>query len=108
MRMGARSALIRGCPVGNRTWNAQLHLRARSDFAPHLKFGADLLGALAHAGQTPVSVASRVQEVRVNALSIIPDTQPKKTFAVRDLRFDFPCPRVTERIAQRFARNAVN
>src|SRR5260370_28310784 len=69
---------------------------------------ADLLGPLAHACQTPVSVASRVQELPVNALSIIPDTQPKKTVAVSDLRFDITCLRVVERISQGLARNAVN
>src|ERR1700674_4438921 len=105
MRMGARSALISrvfplaeypkttaagGCPIRNRTWNAQLHFCSRSDFAPHVELRTHLLGALAHSGQTPVSITSRVHELRVDALSIIPDTQPKKTFAIRDVRFDSP------------------
>src|SRR5438876_3774952 len=108
MRMGPRSALMRGFPVRNGAWNTQLHFRARSDFAPHLELPPNLLGALAHAWQSPVSIASRFEELRINALAIIPDTQPKKTFAVCDLRFDFTCLRMAERIAQRLARNAVN
>src|ERR1700680_1838595 len=104
MRMEARSAPIGrfllfaeepenpgvgGRFIRNRAWNAQLHFRARSDFAPDIELCADLLGALPHAWQTPVSVTSAVHELRVNALSVIPYAQPKKTFAVGDIRFDF-------------------
>src|SRR5271168_4715825 len=89
-------------------WNAQLYLRTRSGFAPQLQLRADLLGALAHAWQTPVSVPSGVKVLRVNPLSIIPDAQPKNTFAVGNLRFDLTCLCVAERISQRLARNAVN
>jgi hypothetical protein len=49
-----------------------------------------------------------VQVLRVNPPSIIPDTQPKKTVAVRDIRFDLTCLRVAERILQRLTRNSVN
>ena len=98
----------RRCPVRNRAWNAQVHFRARSDLAPDIESRADLFGALAHARQTPVSITSRVQELRVDALSIIPDAQPKKAFAIGDLGFDFACLCVAERISQRFARNAVD
>src|ERR1700730_8583977 len=123
MRMGARSALIDhfllfaeelenamlgGCLIRNRAWNAQLHFRARSDFTPDIELRADLLGALPHAWQTPVSVTSCIQELRVNALSVIPDAQMKKTIAVRDIRFDFICLCMPERISQRLARYAVN
>src|SRR5260370_12539996 len=110
MRMGARSALI-GRPfrsVRNGAWNAQLYFCARADLAPNIESGADLLGPLAHAWQTPVSITSRVQELRVNAFSIIPDTQPKKAFAVGDVGFDLARPCVVERISERFARYAVN
>src|ERR1700680_1888031 len=123
MRMGARSALIGrfllvaeepenaavgGHFIGNRSWNAQLHFRARSDFTPDIELCADLLGALPHAWQTPMSVTSRVQELRINALSVIPDAQPKKPIAVSDIRFDLACVCMAERISQRLARNAVN
>src|SRR5580704_13429432 len=94
--------------VNNGAWNAQLHLRTRSDFAPHLELRADLLGALAHAWQTPVSIPSRLQVLRVNPFSIVPDTQPKKTVAVCDVRFDLTCLRVAKRILQRLTRNSVN
>ncbi len=86
----------------------QLHLRARSYFAPHIELRADLLCSLTHAWQTPMSIASRVQELRVNTLSIVPDAQPKKTCAVGDLGFNFTRPCVAERISQSLARNAVN
>src|SRR5579863_5484431 len=123
MRMEPRSALIRSfllsaeqpktpaasrLLVNNGAWNAQLHLRTRSDFAPHLELRADLLGALAHAWQTPVSIPSRLQVLRVNPFSIVPDTQPKKTVAVCDVRFDLTCLRVAERVLQCLTRNSVN
>src|SRR5882724_500835 len=101
MRMGGRSALI-GCSlhyVRNGAWNAQIHLSAGSDLAPYVESRSDLLGALAHAGQTPVSIPSRIQELRVDALSVIPDTQRKKPFAIRDLGLDSICLCVMERIS---------
>jgi len=99
---------MRERPVRHGAWNAQFDFRARAYFAPHFESPADLFSALAHARQTPMSVASRLQEVRVNAFSIIPDTQSKKTFAVGDIRFDFTCLGVAERISQRLPRNTIN
>src|ERR1700687_3188863 len=55
-----------------------------------------------------MSITSRLQEFRIDTLSIIADPQPKEAFAVRDFRFDFACLCVVERISQRFARNAIN
>jgi hypothetical protein len=38
-----------------------------------------------------VSIASRVQELRVDTLSIIPDAQAKKALGIGDVGFDFLC-----------------
>src|SRR6266700_1218653 len=84
-----KSAAVGGCGVRNRAWNPQFHLRARSELAPYIECRAYLLGALAHAGQAPVSVTSRAQEPRVYALAIVPDSQPEKALPVSNLRFDF-------------------
>src|ERR1700691_5295198 len=108
MLVAEKTATAARLLVNNGAWNAQLHLRTRSDFAPHLELRADLLGALAHAWHTPVSVPSCVQVLRINPFSIVPDTQPKKTVAVCDVRFDLTCLRVAERILQRLTRNSVN
>ena len=55
-----------------------------------------------------MSVPSRIQELRVDALSIIPYAQSKNADAVGDLRFNFICLRVVEGISQRLARNAID
>src|SRR6266581_3951011 len=94
--------------VCNGPRNAQIYLSACSDLAPYIKSRADLLGTLAHAGQTPVTIPSSIQEFRVDTLSVITDTQRKKAFAIRDLRFDSLCLCVVECISQRLARDAIN
>jgi hypothetical protein len=43
-----------------------------------------------------------------NPLSIIPDSQPKQTFSVRNLSFDIVSVRVMERISECLAGDAVN
>jgi hypothetical protein len=68
----AKTAAAGGCSVRYRTWDAQIHLRTRSDFAPYIELRANLLGALAHARQTPMLVPSRVEKFRIDALAIIP------------------------------------
>src|SRR6185369_10493746 len=65
-------------PEGNCPGDAQLDLRAGSGLAPELDFRADPFGALAHAGQAPMSrPVPLIQDARVNAASIVPDTQPE-------------------------------
>src|SRR5471030_52308 len=110
MRMGARSVLIGGFLPFRTQRRLECATLPQCLLQPRSKYraGADLPGALAHARQPPVSIASRIQELRVDALSIIPDTHPEQAFAVSDLRFDFGCLCVPERILQRFARNAVH
>ena len=34
-----------GCLIGDRSWNAQLYLRAGSEFTPDRQFRSDLFGA---------------------------------------------------------------
>src|ERR1700683_4831234 len=98
MLVAEKTATAARLLVNNGAWNAQLHLRTRSDFAPHLELRADLLGALAHAWQTPVSIPSHFQVLRVNPFSIVPDAKPKNALAISDISFDLGCLCVAERI----------
>src|SRR5271169_2524328 len=45
-----------GCLIGDRSWNAQLYLRAGSEFTQDRQFRSDLFGAL-----VPTAPASRLQ-----------------------------------------------
>jgi len=45
---------------------------------------------------------------RVNAFSIIPHPQPELFAVVPDFDLDLPCPRVAERVPQRFGSNLVD
>ena len=72
MTENPKTAAAGGCSVRYRTWDAQIHLCTRSDFAPYIELRANLLGALAHARQTPMLVPPRVEEFRIDALAIIP------------------------------------
>src|SRR5258706_6883543 len=104
----AEAASTGGSAVRNLARDPQFHFRTRSSFAPHFESRADLLGTLAHTRQTPMSIATRVQQLRVDTFSIVPDKQPKQPIAVGDLHFDSLCLSMLERISQRLARDAVN
>jgi hypothetical protein len=53
-------------------------------------------------------IASDVQKLRVDTLSIIADAQPKNTFTIRDVGFDVICMGVMECVAQGLARDAID
>ena len=55
-----------------------------------------------------MSIAPRVQELRVDTLSIVPDAQAKKALGIGDVGFDFLCLGVAASIQQRFPGDAVN
>src|SRR5262249_29003749 len=86
----------------------QLHFGAGAQFAPQIEPGADLNGALTHTGQSPVSHAAAAQVLRVDAPAVVPDTHAKFACPIGDFRLDAIGLCVTERIAERFPRNAVD
>jgi hypothetical protein len=54
-----------GCLIGDRSWNAQLYLRAGSEFTPDRQFRSDLFGALVDSWQAPVPGTSAVFNQRL-------------------------------------------
>src|SRR5712671_7002488 len=97
------------CLVSTGGRNAQLNLRARIELTPDSQFTSHQLGAFAHATQTVVpSVAVSIKILRVNALSVISDPQPKLPFVIPDFHFDPLRLCVLEGIAQCFRCDPVN
>ena len=77
------------CLIGDRPWNAQLYLRAGSEFTPDRQLRSDVFGAFANSRQAPVPGTSAVfNDAWVNALSIVAEAQTKQTFAIGDFRLD--------------------
>ena len=77
-----------GCLIGDRSWNAQLYLRAGSEFTPDRQLRSDLFGALADSWQAPMPGTSAVfNHDWVNALSIVAEAQTQR-FAIGDFRLD--------------------
>ena len=61
-----------GCLIGDRSWNAQLYLRAGSEFTPDRQFHSDLFGALADSWQDPMpGTSAAFNHAWVNAFSIV-------------------------------------
>src|SRR6266436_2520642 len=94
-------------PRGGR--HAQLNLRARIDLTPDGQLTSHQLGSFAHATQTVVpSVAVSIKMLRVDALSVIPDPQPKLPFVIPDFHFDPLRLCVLEGIAHCFSCDPVD
>src|SRR6202008_4057998 len=102
----SQTAAAGGCSIRKSLSNLQFHLRPCSGFAPYIELRAHLLSSLAHPRQTPVSVASRVQDFPIDSLPIIADTQPEKVFPVNNFRFDLARLCVLESVSERLPRNA--
>ena len=67
------------------------------------------LGAFMHAIQTPMSGAPFfIEELRVHALPVIPNPQPKLPFVIPYFQFYLPRLCVPEGIAQRLGCNPVD
>ena len=64
-------------PVRDLTGNRNFHLSAAGEPAPEFQPSANSLGALAHAGKTPVSIATRAQHLRIDPAAVVAnqDTQ---------------------------------
>src|SRR5579872_1293014 len=94
--------------VSDGSRNTQIHLRTGSRLAPNFEMSADLLSALAHTLQAPVSLPSRCRNVGIDSRSIVANSQPQVTFCVCDFSFNSGCLGVPESVLQSFARDAVN
>src|SRR5271165_4104998 len=95
-------------PVGNRAGNAQIDLGACAGCCPDLQLTADVPGALAHSGQAVVAGAALSRDFRINAASVITDTQAQQLFAIRDFRFYMARLRVVESVAHGLTGDAVD
>src|SRR5580704_2753188 len=75
--------------VSSRRRNPQLHLCTRIEFTPDRQLTAHKLGAFAHAPQPLEPGASVITHtLRVNALPIAPDPQPKLPLVIPAFPFD--------------------
>src|SRR5271169_6432639 len=96
------------CLVSDGPRNAQIYLRAGSEFTPDVQLRSDVLGSLAHSRQAPVPRTSAAfKDAGVNARSIVAEAQTKQRFAISDFCFYMPGLCVVKGISQRFPRNAV-
>src|SRR5271156_5489524 len=87
----------------------QFQLRARTYFAPKLQACTDFLCALAYSAYTPVSgLRAGLQNLGVDSLAIIPDTQSKLILIVLDFHLDVTGSGVQKRISDCLAGNLVD
>src|SRR5579862_6201937 len=84
--------------VSNRAWNSQIDLRAGAGAAPDIERSPNLSSAFTHPRQTVVPGAARFQDLRRDAASVIPDSQPQQPFVIGNFHFDVLCPGVDESI----------
>ena len=69
--------------VDDGSGHSQFHFGAGRELAPNIEMAADLFGALAHAGQTPVANAFAVNEnVGIDTHTVIADSNAEKLFTV--------------------------
>src|SRR5262249_39814763 len=69
---------------------------------PKLKPGADLLGPLAHAGNSPVTFTPSTKYLLVDPLAIIADQHAQLFGSVLEFHFDRVGPGMAESVHQRF------
>src|SRR5271166_6078460 len=92
--------------VGNSGRNGQLRLRARTRFTPEFQPRPDAFRALADARQSPVPLARAcLQDLAVDALSIIANSQPQELAVVGDFGLDAAGVRVVKGVSQDLARD---
>src|SRR5262249_61842597 len=86
--------------IGSRCRDGQLGLGSRIEFAPHRQLSANQLGALLHAWETIVSHATTgLENLRVNALPVVPDAHSKLPLVIADFHLDAPRLCVPEGVA---------
>src|SRR6266478_6223982 len=89
--------------------NGQLGLGTGGEFTPDRESSTDKFGAFVHTRQTMVSGApASIQDGRINALAVVPDSQPKLPLVVTNFHSDPLRVGVSERIAQRLAGNPID
>src|SRR5438876_11706793 len=97
----------RFCVIDGR-WNHNFNLTTAIHFTPDSQVTSHSLRAFAHAIQPPVSGALLLsKELRVNPLSIIPNSHSKLPFVIADFHFDRSRVCVPECIAYRLGSNPV-
>ena len=78
-------------------------------FAPEFQPRPDAFRALADARQSPVPLArALLEDLAVDALSIIANPQPEELAIIRDFGLDAAGVRVVEGVSQDLARNPVD
>src|ERR1700693_3964984 len=85
----SQSSTFRRSAISDRSWNAQIDLRARA--APDIQFRACLAGPLPHPAETVVAGAAGLQDVQGDAAAIVANSQPEEPVAISNLRFDVVC-----------------
>ena len=73
-----------------------------------MKFRTDSLGAFAHAGQAPVPLAARLQQLRIDAASVVADQDSQLAGGVFELISMLFARGMPECVDQSFAADAIN
>jgi len=93
---------------GNLAGHRKSDLRARCIPTPNVDTTADSLCPLAHAGKTPMPIATGGQSYWINAATIIANENTQAFPRILDFDFDPFRLRVAESIHDRFAADTVN
>jgi hypothetical protein len=89
--------------------NRQLNFGSHPRLAPKMQLRAHSLGPFADSDQSPVpGPAPLLQDLRLDALSIITDTQAEQTLIVANLGIDVTGTCVPKSVPQYLAANPVN
>src|ERR1700678_979640 len=95
--------------VDDGSGHSQFDFGAGIEFAPDIEMAADLFGAFAHSGQTPVTNAFAVIEnMGIDTGTVIADANAQKFFTVSNFGFDIFGLGVSISVAERLAQDAVN
>src|SRR5262249_9393201 len=88
--------------------NDQVDFSTESCLTPHVEMPADDFGALAHAGQSEMSLALVFENLRIDSLAVVAHAHLQLRVVVPNFDFDVTRVRVAKRIAQRLAGDAVD
>src|SRR5262249_54095717 len=86
----------------------RLDLRTGTGFAPDSQLSSHQLRAFVHTGQAVMTgAAAALENLLVDALSVVSNPQPEPALVVEDFHFDLTRLSVPERIAQRLDSNPI-
>src|SRR5260221_1973476 len=88
--------------------HAQLDLGSQCDSAQNAKPGADSFGPLAHSAETPVSIPSPLQFLRIDPAPVVAHRDAQLAAPIFDIRLDILGPGMAVSIDNRLTANAVN